>query len=193
MKTITSVLSAVLAAFTNLFRHPPTHPTAPNKVSPAKVAVGTATWLTIAVTCVAGFEGFAAKPYVDRVGTGHPVTWCYGETPADTGGKAPPITATFTKAQCQQYLATDLVKYDAAVKKCIHVPLPPHREAALVSAAYNLGPAAVCNGSIARYLNAGNVTAGCNALLAYDHASGRVVEGLVRRRNAERVMCLRSD
>lgn len=156
-----------------------------------KVAGAGAAWVAIAVAAVAPFEGFASKPYVDRVGTGHPVTWCYGETSADH--PVPAAGTTFTKAQCQQYLAADLQKYDVAVRKCIHVPLPPHREAALVSAAYNLGPAAVCNGAIARNLNAGNVTAGCNALLAYDHASGRVVPGLLKRRQAERAMCLRSD
>lgn len=193
MKSITNVLASLATAFGNLFRHPATHPTAPNKVSPAKVAVGTAAWLTIAVTCVAGFEGFAAKPYVDRVGTEHPVTWCYGETVADTHGKAPPLTATFTKAQCQQYLAADLQKYDAGVKSCIHVPLPPHREAALVSFAYNLGVATLCRSSVSRYLNAGNIVAGCHAMLPFDHASGRTVAGLTRRRQAEEQMCLRND
>jgi len=150
-----------------------------------------AAWVALAVTLVAGFEGFASKPYVDRVGTGHPITWCDGETAADTHGKVPPLNAVFTKAECTAELQDKLTTvYDPAIRKCIHVTLPPHREAALVSAAYNLGPAAICNGAIARNLNAGNVAAGCNALLAYNHAGGRVVAGLTARREQERALCL---
>jgi lysozyme len=162
------------------------------RVSPVKVAgAATAAWLTIAIPFVANFEGFSAKPYVDTIGTGQPETWCYGETKAD--GPPPPYSKIFTKAECQTQLGKDLQKYDAGVRACIHVAMPPHREAAMVSAAYNLGVSAVCNGPIARNLNAGNVTAGCNALLQYNHARGVVVAGLTNRRRAEYALCMRDD
>lgn len=148
--------------------------------------------VAIAATFIAPFEGYASKPYVDRVGTGHPITYCFGETAAD--GPLPPLNKIFTKEECTQQLEHDLAtKYDPQVRKCIHVPLSPHREAALVSFAYNLGPGAICNGPVGRYLNAGNVLAACNAMLAYDHASGRRLAGLTRRREAERELCLRND
>ena len=151
-----------------------------------------ALWLTLALTLVAGLEGLRTKPYVDRVGTGQPETWCYGETKAD--GAVPPLNKIFTKAECTQELQRDLTtKYDPEVRKCIHVPLPPHREAALVSFVYNLGSGALCNGPVGRYLNAGNVTAACNSMLAYDHAGGKRIPGLTRRREAERELCLRND
>ena len=151
-----------------------------------------AAWAAIAVALVAGFEGFARKPYIDWVGRGHPVTWCFGETKAD--GPVPPMSKLFTKAECTASLQEKLTNvYDPAVRKCIHVPLPPHREAALVSAAYNLGPWAVCHGPIARNLNAGNIVAGCRAILAYDHARGRRVPGLTKRRVTEYQLCLRND
>jgi lysozyme len=89
-------------------------------------------------------------------------------------------------------LERDLPKYQAQVRRCIPKEQPPHREAALVSFAYNLGPGAVC-GPVGRFINAGNIIAGCNAMLAYDHAGGRVLAGLTRRRQAERAMCLRND
>ena len=147
----------------------------------------------ITVALVAGFEGYASKPYVDTVGTGHPETWCYGETAAD-GGKVPAYGTLFTKAECTASLQEKLTNvYDPAIRKCIHVPLPPHREAALVSAAYNLGPGAVCHGPIARNLNAGDIVAGCRAILAYDHARGRRLLGLTKRRVIEYQLCLRND
>ena len=151
-----------------------------------------AMWLTVCITLVAGFEGFARKPYVDTVGTGQPKTWCYGATKAD-GGPSPPYGQVFSKEECQTLLGTSLYKYDAMVKSCVHVPLPPHREAALVSFAYNLGPRTLCRGPVAWYINAGRVPDGCHAMLAYDHARGRVLPGLTRRRHVEAAMCLRDD
>ena len=99
-----------------------------------------APWLIICTVLAAGFEGYAVHPYVDRVGTGHPITWCYGETKSDTAGVVPAMTATFSEAYCKEELAKTLsTVYAPAIEKCIHVRMPPHREAAIVDAAYNLG------------------------------------------------------
>jgi lysozyme len=174
----------------NFLRTPsgPVHPAV--KVAGAGVTAGAA--IAIAALFIAPFEGYASRPYVDSVGTGQPITWCYGRTAAD--GRVPPLSQVFTKQECTAQLEEDLTKkYDPEVRRCIHVPLPPHREAALVSFVYNLGSGALCNGPVSRYLNAGNVTAGCNAILAYDHAAGRRLPGLTRRRQAERQLCLRGD
>ena len=154
-------------------------------------AGATAVWLVLAVALVGPFEGLALKPYVDWIGRGHPETWCYGMTAAD--GDPPPYSKVFTKEECDTDLGRDLVIYDAMVHKCVHVTLPPHREAALVSFTYNLGVGALCHGAVARRLNYGDVVGGCRAMLGYDHASGRRVTGLTRRRQAEYRECLRSD
>lgn len=156
-----------------------------------RTGAGVAAAIALAIPLVAAFEGFSARPYVDRVGTGQPETWCYGATKAD--GPPPPYSKVFTKEECQAQLGHDLLKYDAMVHSCIKVPLPPHREAALVSFTYNVGQGALCHGAVAKQLNAGNVVAGCNALLAYNHAAGRVLAGLTSRRQKERQLCLRDD
>lgn len=157
-----------------------------------RTGAGVAAAIALAIPLVAAFEGFAAKPYVDRAGSGQPITYCYGETKAD--GPLPPLNKIFTKQECTAALEHSLeTKYDPEVRKCIHVPLPPHREAALVSFVYNLGSGALCNGAIAHNLNAGNVVAACNAMLAFDHAAGRRLPGLTKRRQIERELCLRSD
>lgn len=168
-----------------------THPA--TKVAVGTAAVAAATWLAVATPFIAGFEGYAKRPYVDRVGTGHPITWCYGETKAD-GGPVPAMGTLFTKQECTDALQRKLsTVYAPAVDKCVHVALPPHRKAALVSFAYNLGPGTLCHGPVARYLNSGNVVAACNAILMYDHANGVRLAGLTRRRQAERELCLRND
>jgi lysozyme len=152
-------------------------------------------WLGICIACTSGYEGYASHPYVDKVGTGHPVTWCYGETEADA--PIPSMSATFTKEQCQQQLGTSLVKYDAQIQKCIdpkvYAALPPHRHAALVSLDYNIGPGNFCKSNVVRNLNAGKTQAACDAFLSWTHASGRVVQGLVNRRQSERKLCLMED
>ena len=164
----------------------------------AKATGGVAIAIAIALPIVAAFEGYAAKPYIDRIGTGQPITWCYGETKADR--PVPPLGTVFTKKECTQQLEEDLTKkYDPEVRKCVHVAMPPHREAALVSFVYNLGQGALCNPARGTYtavagnLNAGNVRAGCSAMLAYDHASGRKIAGLTRRRQTEYALCMRTD
>ena len=178
----------------------------PNIFQPtARQRTGWAVAAATAVAIVASFEGFAAKPYVDTVGRGHPETWCYGTTKADH--PAPPYGTVFTKTECQQLLASDLVKYDNGVKKYVHVIMGPNTEAAMVSAAYNLGPGVFAHGSMTRYLNAGgnftdpprsaaykrNHPSACNALLSYTRAAGRVLAGLVRRRKAEAALCHKDD
>jgi lysozyme len=99
------------------------------------------------------------------------------------------IGDTYTKIQCQKMLADDLPRYEKMLERCIHVPMPGYRHAAMLSATYNIGGGAMCKSSMARYINAGEPNKGCDALLLYDKAAGRVLPGLVSRRKAERKMC----
>lgn len=147
----------------------------------------TAAWIVVAIPLVAGFEGLYTHMYRDSVGV---PTICYGATAADHVD----LSRTYTPQECRDMLGRDLPKYDDQIKKCItpatYAALPPHRHAALVSFTYNLGGGAFCHSSIPRYLNAGNVAAGCHAFLAYDHAGGRVLKGLTTRRQAEYKLCM---
>jgi lysozyme len=149
-------------------------------------ATKTAAWLAICIVFTSGWEGYVSHAQKDIVGV---PTVCYGATAADHVD----LSKTYTKAECQQMLGVDLVKYDAQIQKCIapavYAALPPHRHAALVSLDYNIGPGAFCKSSVVRYLNAGNVASACNAFLLYDKAGGRTVQGLVNRRKAEQALC----
>lgn len=149
-----------------------------------------AAWLLIAVMVVSGFEGFSSVVYKDSVSE---KTICYGATASD----GVDLTKVYTKAQCQQMLQTDLVKYDTQLQNCLtpetYESLTPYRHASQVSLIYNIGEGAYCKSSVARDLNNGDVTAACNAMLLYDRAGGKVLQGLVNRRKAEQQMCLRAD
>lgn len=159
----------------------------PAKRSKTGIAVATGSAIAIAVAFVAPFEGYYSHVYRDEVGV---KTWCYGRTQSDA--PLPKAGSTFTKAECEQLLGIDLVKYQQEVRKCVPKVQPPHREASLISFVYNLGGRALC-GAVGRNINSGNIAAGCRAMLGYNHAGGRVLAGLTRRRQAEYQMCIRGD
>lgn len=154
-------------------------------------------WAGAGVTLCAGFlmawEGFAPVAKHERVDPPGVITWCFGRTNYDD----PTVKAgtRFTKPECVKLLEKDLPKYAAPLLKCIDNfnTLPPHRQAAMVSFSYNLGPGTVCKSSVVKNLNNGNVPAACNAMMKYTRANGVVLRGLINRRNAERAYCLRND
>lgn len=134
-----------------------------------------------------GYEPVAKHERVDPPGV---ITWCFGRTNYDVKGVKP--GTRFTKAQCEKFLEEDLPRYAGPIQRCAKgfADMPPKRQAALVSFAYNLGPGRVCKSSVIRNLNRGNIVEGCNAMLAYTRANGVVLRGLQRRRAAERHLCL---
>jgi lysozyme len=146
-------------------------------------------WLGFALSIVAAWEGLYTHAYRDPVNV---VTICYGVTNADRPVK---MGDKYTAEECKGMLREMLPKYDAMAKKCIPAldSFPPHRHAAIVSFTYNVGQGNLCKSSVARHLNAGNVKAGCDALLMWNKAGGQVLKGLDNRRRQEREWCLRSD
>ena len=153
-----------------------------------KATSKTVTWAAACCTVVAGFEGCWTVARVDNVGTGRPLTWCYGETigPAKPGEH-------FTKAQCDAMLEKRLPTYWLDIKPCIKVETSNNEKIAYTSASYNIGARAFCHSAMVSRLNAGNHKGACDALLGWTHAQGRVVRGLVNRRSEERKICLTPD
>ncbi len=83
----------------------------------------------------------------------------------------------------------DVSQFEGALKECVAVPLHQHEYDAFVSLAYNIGPDAFCNSTLVRLLNAGDYAAACAQISRWNRAGGRVVQGLVNRRAAERAKC----
>jgi lysozyme len=121
---------------------------------------------------------------VDTIGTGRPVTACYGETEGVKLGQR------FTKQQCDEMLAKKLPRYAAEIAPCIKVQISEKTRAALISFAYNVGSAGACRSTAFKRLNAGNIRGACDALMNWNMAQGRVVKGLTNRRAAERRLCI---
>jgi lysozyme len=67
----------------------------------------------------------------------------------------------------------------------------PNQLAAAISLAYNIGAAAYAKSTVAARFNARQWAAACDAFLMWDKAGGKVVQGLLNRRAAERALCLK--
>lgn len=150
------------------------------------------------IGCLVAFtpiwEGMDKVAKRDMIGTGHPITYCYGQT--DEFGHVE-VGTRFTKAECDAKLAESLPKYLDPVGRCVRVPVPVKVMASLVDAAYNAGPAAVCRSPMVKNINAGNLRAGCEAFRGwFVRSDGQVRRGLIARRSgidsrkSERSLCL---
>jgi lysozyme len=150
---------------------------------PAKRAVaGGAAAAVIAATAFIGpWEGEELRAYRDIVGVW---TICNGATEGVKPGQ------TATPAECKARLAKDVARFEREIRPCLPADLPSDTRASFVSTAYNIGGRAFCASSMSRRAKAGDLRGACNALLMWNRAGGRVVDGLTRRREAERKLCL---
>ena len=133
------------------------------------------------------YEGLRLKAYRDAVGV-----WTIGYGHTSMAGD-PKVKAgmVITEDEAEQILRTDLKKYEDAVKKALPgYPLTDNQYAALTSLCYNVGPGNFSKSSVVRYLRQGNPGQSADAFRAWNKAGGRVLQGLVTRREAERKLFL---
>ncbi|MDO9141463.1 MAG: lysozyme [Methylobacter sp.] len=97
---------------------------------------------------------------------------------------------TITPEKALSRALTDIQAFEGALKRCVKVPLHQHEYDAAVSFSYNVGASAFCGSTMVKKWNAGDYAGGCNELPRWVKAGGRVLPGLVKRREAERVLCL---
>lgn len=126
------------------------------------------------------FEGFKPVVYLDSVGI---PTAAYGHTAGLTIGM---VGKPVSKAQAEQWLKEDLVKFEKKVNKYDSIYHWSQDEVnSLVSFAYNIGS---IDGLTAKGTRSKKEIA--DAMLNYNKAGGRVLNGLTRRREAERELFL---
>lgn len=93
-----------------------------------------------------------------------------------------------SKAQAEAYLREDVAKFENGVNKYVSAPLTQNQFDALVSFTYNCGLTAFKNSTLRKKLNAKDYAGAGNELLRWNKANGVVLEGLKRRRNAEKAL-----
>ncbi|HCD8148782.1 TPA: lysozyme, partial [Enterobacter hormaechei] len=132
------------------------------------------------------FEGCKLTAYQDSVGVW---TIGYGWTqPVD--GK--PIRAGMTIKQetAERLLKTGLVRYESDVSRLVKVGMTQGQFDALVSFTYNLGARSLSTSTLLRKLNTGDYAGAADEFLRWNKAGGKVLNGLTRRREAERALFL---
>jgi lysozyme len=144
---------------------------------------------------IEAFEGRILSAYDDAddrvVAPGEPVrgtlTIGYGHTSA---AGAPKVTVgmTITATQADAILASDLSGVEIEVAHLVKVPLNQNQFDALASFQFNTGWLGHPRCSLLKSLNAGNYQLADADFGLYDEASGKVLAGLQRRRNAEKLL-----
>jgi len=129
------------------------------------------------------FEGFRSRPYLDAVGV---PTIGYGTTRYPDGTKV-----SMSDPALSEYEATELLRtmidnhYAAGVSRLVSPETTQNQFDALVSFAYNVGVGALKHSTLLKLHNQGRYQEAENEFIRWNHAGGRVLAGLTRRRKEE--------
>ena len=136
---------------------------------------------------IKSYEGWYSQAYKDPVGI-----WTIGYGHTNEAGP-PKVTPdlTLTREEGEALLRKDLRQYQASVEKLVKVPLNDNQYGALVSFTYNLGAGNLSKSTLLRKLNKGDYSGAAAEFSKWNRADGRVLRGLTRRREAERVLFLK--
>ena len=133
-------------------------------------------------------EGVRCKPYRDCVGL-----WTVGVGHLIGDGKSLPDewNKTFTMEEVDALLRKDLGRFERGVQKFCPVPLKQGEFDALVSFSFNLGLGVLQRSTLRQKILRGDKTGASEEILKYNKAGGKIVKGLVTRRNDEYQLFLR--
>jgi lysozyme len=123
------------------------------------------------------FEGLELSAYPDQGGV-----WTIGY-----GHTGPGVHAglVITQDQADTFLESDVAGAVTAVNRMVTAKINQNQFDALVDFTFNLGCANLSQSTLLRYVNAGEFGLAAAQFLLWDHVCGRVVPGLLRRRQAE--------
>ena len=131
------------------------------------------------------FEGCILETYADATGT---LTIGYGTTAAAEVGLIPRWGLRITEREAESYLMVTLSKFEDKIR--FGRAPNENQKAAMLSLAYNIGPGAFQKSTVLRNFNAGKFQEAADAFRMWNKAGGKVLPGLVERREAERALFL---
>lgn len=140
--------------------------------------------LALAADLCRRFEGLKLKPYLCPAGV---PTIGYGSTVYEDGRAVKLSDPAITKARAEELLQHDLVKfYNAAIKLCpVLAAQPAGRAAAITDFTFNLGAGRLKASTLRHRINQRDWNAAASELRKWTRGGGRVLPGLVARREAE--------
>jgi lysozyme len=151
-----------------------------------------------ALKMIAHHEGIRFKPYrcpaaLHTIGVGHVLYAEQGAMKMEDRLKfqlKPEDNRIFTLEEVNAILAYDLKRFVAGVQKYCAVGLNQSRLDALVSFSFNVGLGTLQRSTLRQKHNRGDYQGAADEFLKYTKAGGKVLKGLVNRRNDERAIYL---
>ena len=152
-----------------------------------------------AIKTIKHHEGVKTRPYqcpalIWSVGVGHVIDPSHAAVKYEERRNLP-IPAgwdrTLTMDEVDAILAQDLARFERGVARLCPAALGNQGQFdALVSFAFNVGLGNLQRSSIRMRYNRGDIEGAADAFLMWTKAAGKVLTGLVKRRNDERAMFL---
>ena len=128
------------------------------------------------ISLIKSFEGCELTAYRCRANV---PTIGFGHTAGVSDGD------TCTQEEAETMLAEDLEEFEDYVKNYVESELQQNEFDALVAWTYNLGPANLKESTMLKELNSGNFEEVPRQMKRWNRAGGEVLDGLIRRREAE--------
>ena len=125
-------------------------------------------------------EGKKNQAYPDPATGGDPWTIGYGHT-----GPEVHEGLYWDDPTCEENLVKDLVWAVECINRHVTVALTQDEFDALVDFVYNVGGPGFTNSTLLKKLEAGDYAGAADEFDKWDHAAGRVVQGLLNRRQRE--------
>ena len=125
------------------------------------------------------FEGCELEAYKCAAGVW---TIGYGST------KGVKENDSITQEEADKLLLKEVEEYEKYVDTYVEVPLKQNQFDSLVAWTFHLGPNALASSTLLKVLNAGNYEEVPAQIKRWNKANGKVLEGLVRRREAEALL-----
>ena len=143
-------------------------------------------------------EGVRFKPYrcparLWTVGVGHVLYPNQGRLPLDQRDAyplEPHDSRAFSKDEVDGILSTDLQRFEVGVARLFPLVLTQGQNDALVSFSFNLGLGGVQRSTLRSKVLRGETQEAADEFLKFTRGGGKILPGLVKRRNDERALFL---
>jgi len=149
-----------------------------------------------AVEVIKHHEGVRSRPYrcpaaLWTIGVGHVMYPDQARLPLDQRGSValrPDDDRIFSQEEIDAILRHDLERFERGVERYCPIPLTQGQFDGLVSFAFNVGLGTLQRSTLRQKLLRGDAQGAADEFLKYTLAGGKVLRGLVTRRNDERAI-----
>lgn len=143
--------------------------------------------LSLALGLIKQFEGCVLHPYLCPA---YRWTIGWGSTLLPNGQAVTQGSHPITQEAADKLLQENISALSQQVTGLVRVPINAGQQAALIDFAYNLGISRLKSSTLLKKLNAGDITGAANEFPRWDNCNGKPLDGLAKRRAAEKALFL---